>query len=277
MFDLSWGEILPLVAVLAAAGVISGILAGLFGVGGGIVIVPLLYQLFELIDVDEGVRMHLSVGTSLAIIVPTSIASYRKHKAKGAVDEGTLKQWAVPAVLGVTLGSGLAAFAPAALLKLVFVLVAGVTAIKLLSGRDDWRLGPALPSIWPMRIYGLVIGFFSALMGIGGGTIGNLVQTFYGVPIHRAVATSAGLGVLISIPGAIGYAIAGWPKLGELPAFSLGYLSIVGFLIVAPLSTWCAPLGVRLAHGMSRRRLEVAFGVFLVIVSLRFVWALIAS
>jgi uncharacterized protein len=256
---------------------VTGVLAGLFGVGGGAIIVPALYEAFKLMGVPTSVIMPLCVGTSLAIIVPTSIASYRKHRAKGAVDMPTLRLWAVPVVIGVILGSALAAFSPAALLKIVFVLVAGATAAKLLAGRDDWRLSESLPQAWPMRAYGFVIGLFSALMGIGGGMIGNLVQTFHGAPIHRAVATSAGLGVLISIPGVIGYMLAGWPKLAGLPAFSLGYVSVIGFLIVAPLATLTAPLGVRLAHGLSKRRLETAFGVFLLGVSARFLLALFES
>jgi uncharacterized protein len=277
MLGLTLGEFVPLIAILIAAGVASGLLAGLFGVGGGAVLVPVLYQLFQVIGVENAVRMHLAVGTSLAIIVPTSLASYRKHKAKGAVDMPTLRLWAVPVVLGVILGSALAAFAPSALLKATFVLVALPVAVKLLSGRDGWRLADAMPGPLPMRIYGFLIGLLSALMGIGGGMIGNLVQTFYGVAIHRAVATSAGLGVLISIPGALGYVAAGWPKLGLLPPFSLGFVSVIGFLIVAPLATYMAPFGVKLAHGLSKRKLEIAFGLFLLAVSLRFAIALFES
>jgi uncharacterized protein len=267
-------ELLPLIIILLLAGVASGLLAGLFGVGGGAVLVPVLYQLFGFLGIDEGVRMHLSVGTSLAIIIPTSIQSYRKHYAKGAVDVPTLKLWAVPVVLGVIAGSALAAFAPAALLKIVFIVVAGATAIKLLAGRDDWIIAEKFPGSGVMRIYGAATGFLSSLMGIGGGMIGNLVQTFHAVPIHRAVATSAGLGVLISIPGAIGYMIGGWPQRASLPLGSLGYVSLIGFVIVAPVATLAAPFGVKLAHGLSKRRLEVALGVFLIAVSLRFALAL---
>jgi uncharacterized protein len=274
MLGLPISELLTLAAVLIAAGVVSGLLAGLFGVGGGAVLVPVLYQLLGVLQVDPSVRMHLAVGTSLAIIIPTSLQSYRKHRAKGAVDMPTLKLWAVPVVIGVVLGSAAAAFAPGSVLKIVFVLVAGATALKLLSGRNDWRLGETMPGALVMRIYGFVIGLFSALMGIGGGMIGNLVQTFYNVPIHRAVATSAGLGVLISIPGTIGYMIGGWWERALLPPFSIGFVSIIGFLIVAPLSAFVAPIGVRLAHGLSKRKLEVAFGVFLLAVSARFLIAL---
>jgi uncharacterized protein len=275
MPELAFATLWPFALTLVAAGIASGLLAGLFGVGGGAVLVPVLYQLFEIGGVPAEVRTHLAVGTSLAIIVPTSIASFRKHLAKGAVDTATLKIWAVPVVLGVLAGSAVAAFAPAALLKLVFVLVATVTAAKLLLGKDSWRLADTLPGALAMRLYGGVIGLLSALMGIGGGMLGNLVQTFYGVAIHRAVATSAGLGVLISIPGALGYVLAGWPKLALLPPLSLGYVSALGLVIVAPLATLTAPFGVRLAHGLSRRALEIAFGVFLIAVSARFLAALI--
>jgi uncharacterized protein len=274
MLEFTPETILPLIGILAIAGIASGLLAGLFGVGGGAVLVPVLYQLFGFLDVDSAVRMHLAVGTSLAIIIPTSLQSYRKHKAKGAVDGETLKLWALPVVFGVALGSASAAFAPAAVLKVVFVLVAGMTAIRLLSGKDKWRLAETLPGAAIMRFFGFIIGLFSALMGIGGGMIGNLVQSLYNVPIHRAVATSAGLGVLISIPGALGYMAGGWPKMASLPEFSLGFVSLIGFVIVAPLSTLVAPLGVRLAHGLTKRQLEIAFGVYLSAVSIRFLIAL---
>ncbi|WP_134498247.1 sulfite exporter TauE/SafE family protein, partial [Microvirga pakistanensis] len=165
--------------------------AGVFGVGGGAVAVPILYELFRLLEVPEAVRMPLSVGTSLAIIVPTSIRSFQAHRAKGAVDMSILKLWAVPVVLGVVLGSLVARFAPADLFKAVFVIVAGVSAIRLLFGRDTWRLGLHLPGRPVMLAYGGLIGLLSALMGIGGGQLSNLFMTFYSRPIHQAVATSS--------------------------------------------------------------------------------------
>jgi uncharacterized membrane protein YfcA len=274
MVGIPVGELVALAAALVAAGALSGVLAGLFGVGGGAVLVPVLYQILGVVGVDEAVRMHLSVGTSLAVIIPTSLQSFRGHRARGAVDEATLRMWAVPVVLGVLAGGALAAIAPGALLKVVFILVAGVTAIKLLAARSEWRIAEATPGLWPMRGIGFGIGAASALMGIGGGMIGNLVQTLCAVPIHRAVATSSGLGVLISIPGAVGYTLGGLSGAADLPPLSLGYVSLIGFAIVAPLATLCAPLGVRIAHGLSRRRLEIAFGVFLLLVCLRFVAAL---
>lgn len=268
--DLIW-----LALALIAAGAVTGVLAGLFGVGGGAVMVPVLYQLFAMIGVPEEVRMHLSIGTSLAVIIPTSIRSFRGHLKRDAVDMDTLKRWAIPVVVGVVLGSLIAAYVSSTALKAVFAVVATLNGLKLLIGRDDWRLGDAMPGTVGHGAYGLAIGVLSALMGIGGGVFGNMVMKLYNRPIHRAIATSAGLGVLISIPGALGYVWAGWPKMALLPPFSLGYVSLIGAALIIPTSVWLAPLGVRLAHGFSKRKLEIAFGLFLMLVGLRFAWSLV--
>jgi uncharacterized membrane protein YfcA len=277
LFDLAW-----LVVALLAAGAITGLLAGVFGVGGGAVAVPILYELFRILEVPEEVRMPLCVGTSLAIIIPTSIRSFNAHKAKGAVDMTILRIWAVPVVLGVVVGSIIARYAPADLFKAVFVVVAGISAIRLLFGKDTWRFGLDMPAKPIMVAYGWIIGILSALMGIGGGQLSNLFMTFYNRPIHQAVATSSGLGILISIPGAIGYVYAGWPHMADYPdviAFqpplALGYISLLGLLLFIPTSTWMAPVGARLAHRLSKRRLEVAFGIFLLLVCARFAASLL--
>jgi len=278
LFDLAW-----LAVALLAAGAITGLLAGVFGVGGGAVAVPILYELFRMLGVPDEVRMPLCVGTSLAIIIPTSIRSFSAHKAKGAVDMSILRVWAVPVVVGVVVGSFVARFAPADLFKTVFVVVAGLSAVRLLFGRDTWRFGLDMPAKPVMVIYGWLIGVLSALMGIGGGQLSNLFMTFYNRPIHQAVATSSGLGILISIPGAIGYIFAGWPHMKEYPnvlAFqpplALGYISLIGLVLFIPTSTWMAPVGARLAHRLSKRRLEVAFGIFLLLVCARFAASLLA-
>jgi uncharacterized membrane protein YfcA len=278
VIDLVW-----LAAALLAAGALTGLLAGVFGVGGGAVAVPILYELFRILEVPEAVRMPLCVGTSLAIIVPTSLRSFAAHRAKGAVDMSILKVWAVPVVLGVGLGSLIARVAPADLFKAVFVAVAGFSALRLLFGKDTWRLGLELPGKPVMVAYGGLIGVLSALMGIGGGQLSNLFMTFYSRPIHQAVATSSGLGILISIPGALGYVYAGWPHMAAYPdvtAFqpplALGYVSLLGLVLFIPTSTWMAPVGARLAHRLSKRRLEVAFGIFLLLVCARFAASLVA-
>lgn len=284
MFGIPISELLFLATGLIAAGAITGLLAGVFGVGGGAVIVPVLYELFRVIGVPDEARMPLCVGTSLAVIIPTSIRSFNAHRAKGAVDMSILRIWAVPVVLGVLLGSVVARYAEPDLFKIVFVVVAGISAVRLLFGRDNWRLGSDMPSKLVMRVYGVVIGLLSALMGIGGGQLSNLFMTFYGRPIHQAIATSSGLGVVISIPGALGYIYAGWPKAAAFPdvaalqpPLALGYVSLVGALLFIPTSIWTAPIGARFAHTLSKRRLEVAFGIFLWIVCVRFMWSLFAG
>jgi uncharacterized membrane protein YfcA len=261
------------VAILAA-GAITGVLAGLFGVGGGAVMVPVLYEVFGIIGVDDSVRMPLCVGTSLAVIIPTSIRSARGHMAKGAVDMDVLKVWVLPIIIGVIAGSLIARFADPWVFKVVFIGVALVNAIKLLFGRESWQFSSTLPGKFILNIYGFLIGILSALMGIGGGTLSNLALTLHGQTIHRAVATSAGVGVIISIPGAIGYIYAGWPQMDDLPAFSLGYVSLLGFFLLIPTTFLTAPIGVRIAHALSRRKLEIAFGLFLMLVALRFIISL---
>jgi uncharacterized protein len=275
MFGIPLEELLWLAIALVVAGAATGILAGLFGVGGGAIIVPILYQVFTVIDVPETVRMPLSIGTSLAIIIPTCIAAYRAHRAKGAVDRDILRRWAWPCFLGVAAGSFIAAFAPPWLFKIVFVTIAGGNGILLLIGRKDWRVTNGLPASWPMRAIGFAIGIFSALMGISGGMISNIVILMFGRTMQQAVATSAGLGIVISIPGTIGYMLAGWPKMALLPPLSIGFVSLIGFALLAPLSILLAPYGVRLAHAISKRRLEIAFGLYLLLVSARFVINLI--
>ncbi|MDP3599684.1 MAG: sulfite exporter TauE/SafE family protein [Bosea sp. (in: a-proteobacteria)] len=269
------GDLVFLAISLVAAGAITGLLAGVFGVGGGAVIVPILYEVFRVIGVPEDVRMPLCVGTSLAVIIPTSIRSFNAHRAKGMVDMSILKIWAVPVVLGVIVGSYIARFAPADLFKIIFVIVAIFSALRLLFASDRWQLGTEMPGRVLMTVYGGVIGVLSALMGIGGGQLSSLFMTFYGRPIHQAVATSSGLGVLISIPGALGFIYAGWPKMDVLPPLSLGYVSLIGFILFIPTSIWTAPIGARLAHRLSKRKLEVVFGLFLLLVAARFIWTLL--
>ncbi|MFG1395833.1 sulfite exporter TauE/SafE family protein [Roseixanthobacter pseudopolyaromaticivorans] len=273
--SVPWSELAYLTLALLAGGVVTGLLAGLLGVGGGAVIVPVLYEVFRIIGVPEDVRMQLCVGTSLAIIVPTSLLSYRAHKARGAVMQGVLKIWSLPAILGIIAGSAIAAFLDGWILQAAFVVIASLMGLKALLGRADWHLGTQLPGRTAMWGYGFFIGLAASLIGISGGGISSIILGLYGVPIHAAVATSAGIGMLIPIPGIIGYAIAGWPHLPELPPLSLGYVSLLGFACMAPVSAVTAPFGARLAHRLSRRTLEMGFGLFLLIMALRFLVAII--
>ena len=267
-------ELIILAVVLLAAGALTGVLAGLFGVGGGALMVPVLFETFGFLGVDDAARMPLAVGTSLAVIIPTSLKSYRSHLARGAVDTELLRRWAVPIVAGVLVGAVIARYASPVVMQAVFVLVAGVNAVKLISGTKRWDIASDLPGGWLLRAYGWVIGLLSSLMGIGGGQIANIIMTLHGRSIHQAVATSAGIGVLISIPGALGYVFAGWGR-ADLPPDALGFVSLLGVALFVPTTVMTASLGVRLAHSLSRRRLELAFGIFLALVSLRFVFAML--
>ncbi len=267
-------EILLLALAIVIGGVITGFLAGLFGIGGGAVIVPVLYEVFRVLGVPEEVRMQLCLGTSIAIILPTTIRSFLTHRAKGLVIPRVIRLWALPAVFGVACGAVIAAFAPAAVFKLAFVLIASFIATKFLFAGDRWNLGADLPGAVPMTCYGFGIGLAGSLMGVSGGALSNIVLTLYGKPIHNAVATSAGLGVPITIVGTLGYILAGLPHQASLPPFSLGFVSLIGLAVMAPVSSLAAPYGARLAHKLSRRALEIAFSLFLLLVSLRFLISL---
>jgi uncharacterized membrane protein YfcA len=268
-------ELILLLLAVIAAGVVTGLLAGVFGIGGGAVIVPVLFELFRLFGVPDTVRMQLCVGTSLAIIIPTAWRSYRAHQQRGTVIPEVMRVWMVPIVVGVLLGSAIAAVAPSAVFKLAFVAIAAVIIAKMWFISDRWHIAPELPGRPVMITYGFLVGLGSSLMGISGGSPATLVLTLYGRPIHQALATSAGVGVPISIAGTLGYIAAGLPHQAQLPPLSLGFVSLIGVAAIAPISSWVAPIGARLAHALPQRRLEIAFGAFLVLVAARFIASLI--
>jgi len=271
---VSPGELAALTGALLAAGFATGLLAGLLGIGGGSILVPVLYEVFGSLGVEEAVRMHLAVGTSLAVIVPTSLRSFAGHRARGAVDMDLVRSMALPVVAGVALGALLARYADEAVLKAIWVAAASLVSLKLFFARQDWQLGEVIPGQPFRAIYGCFVGLLSTLMSIGGGVFITALMTFYGHPIQRAVATSSAFGPIIAIPGALGFIWAGWHAAG-LPPGSLGYVSLFGVLLIIPTSVLAAPLGVRLAHGISRRKLELAFATFLAVVGVRFLVSLI--
>ena len=271
---VGWHEILWLVLAILAGGVISGLLAGMFGVGGGSVIVPVLFEVFRVFGVPEEVRMQLCLGTSIAVVIPTTVRSFLTHRARGLVIPGVFRLWALPSVLGVACSAAIAAFASAALLTLAFVVIATLIAMKLLFAGDRWNLGTELPGTVPMTLYGFGIGLAGSLMGVTGGAISTIVLTLYGRPIHNAVATSSGIAVPICMAGSVGFMLAGLPHEALLPPLSLGFVSLIGVAVVAPVASFVAPYGARLSHRLSRRTLEIAFGCFLELVALRFLVSL---
>ena len=275
MFGMPLVDLVWLAAATIAAGVVTGLLAGLFGIGGGAVIVPVLYEAFRLAGVPEEVRMQLCVGTSLAIIVPTTVRSYLAHKARGSVIPEVMRLWAAPAILGVAIGSLAAVYAPAALFRAAFVLIVSIIAAKMLLGHESWALGEELPGRAAMAGYGFLVGLGSSLVGISGGSLVTAILTLYRRSIHSAVATASGIGVPITVAGTIGYALAGLPRESELPPLSIGFVSVIGLIMIAPISSYVAPWGAGLAHAASKRQLEIGFGLFLVLAAARFLWSLI--
>lgn len=268
-FGVPASELALLVVALLAAGLLAGFLAGLLGIGGGGVLVPVLYEVFRVLDVDPSIRMHMALGTTLAIILPTSLKSFAGHRARGSVDMDLLKRVAPWVIAGVIVGVLTAKASSGDLLKWVWVIAATLVAVKMALGREDWRLGDHLPPFpWP-QIAAASIGFVSTLMSIGGATFVVPLLTLYGKPILSAVATASGIGPLIALPGVIGFAWAGWGVAG-LPPLSVGFVNLLGLAIVAPLSVYAAPFGVRVAHNIPRRTLELAFAAFLASVSIRF-------
>ena len=265
---MPWSEIASLALALVAAGLVTGFLAGLLGIGGGGVLVPILFETFGFIGVPEEVRMHLVLGTSFAIIVPTTWRSFTSHRARGATDLAVLKRLGPFIVAGVLAGVLLVSVVSGTILKILWIVCATTLAAKMALGREDWRLGETLPSSRTIDAAAFAIGVVSTLMSIGGGMFVVTLLTLYGMPLLNAVATSSGVGPLIAIPGMLGYMWAGWGN-PLVPPFSLGYVSVIGALLVIPTSVIAAPFGVRAAHGMSRRTLELSFAAFLALVALR--------
>ncbi|WP_075214890.1 sulfite exporter TauE/SafE family protein [Mongoliimonas terrestris] len=261
-------EIVLLAASLLVTGALAGFVAGLLGVGGGIVIVPVLFYVFTLLGVDEDVKMHVAVGTSLSTIIATSAMSMRAHWRKGAVDVPMLKRWAVAIILGVVAGTLLAASVKGLALTAVFGTVALIVSFHMGFSKPHWRVSDHPPRGVVEQVIAAGIGMVSAMMGIGGGTLSVPTLTLFNYPIHRAVGTAAAIGFLIGVPGTIGFVVGG---LGaeDLPPFSFGYVNLLGLALILPTSMALAPYGARAAHALPTGRLRLAFAVFLFLTGLR--------
>jgi uncharacterized protein len=269
-------NLLVLGGALLIAGALVGFLAGLFGIGGGTVIVPVLYEAFGWFSVPEDVRMPLCIGTSLAVIVPTSISAFTTHRRRGAVDFQLLQTWLIPMIFGVFVGVATARFASPTAFKLAFIVIALMTAARLLWGHLLPHLGAELPGRTQMLSYGVAIGASSSLVGIGGGLVANMLMTLHGRSIQRAIATSSGIGIIVAIPGALGYIVAGWGRSG-LPPLSFGFVSLIGLLLLMPASLVTAKAGAALAHILPKTQLERAFAAYLLFVSARFIVSVAGS
>lgn len=261
-------DFLTLFLALIATGCCSGFLAGLLGVGGGIVVVPVLFHVLGFFDVYPAIRMQVAVATSLATIIPTSIVSARSHWRKNSVDRALLWRMAPTVFVGVVVGTLLASIVQGQVLMAVFAFVALLVAIKMALGPDRLTIADQLPGRIGTSVMSGMIGGVSAMMGIGGGTLTVPLLSMFKYPIHAAVGTASALGLIIAVPGAIGFAIAGY-CIPSLPPFSFGYVNWAGVLMIVPSSMLAAPWGAHVAHKLSRTRLSQAFGLFLLITAIR--------
>lgn len=255
-------------AAMLATGCVAGVMAGLFGIGGGIVIVPVLELALGFVGVDPAIRMHVAVATSLATIIPTSISSARAHHQRQSVDMDIVKRWAAFVLIGALLGAWIAAQVHSRVLAIVFATLALLIAFKMLLLPESRNLTREVPQNPVVLTIPTMIGCLSSMMGIGGGTFSVMTLTIFGQPIHRAVGTAALLGLVISLPGTLGFVLSGWNDV-RVPPGSLGYVSLVGFALIAPATIFTAPLGARIAHSFSEKKLSMFFGAFLMLASIR--------
>ena len=258
-----------LALALIASGFAMGFLAGLFGIGGGAILVPALYEAFRAIGVDHSILMHLCLGTSLAVMIPTTMTSFRSHSERGTVDRAFLHRIAPWIVAGVVIGAVIARVAPSRTLQWIWAFCGACLALKMAFGRDDWKIADEVPRSYVTEVVALLIGLVSTLMSVGGASFMVAFLARYGRQLLPSISTSSGLGPLIAIPGAIGFIWAGWGAPG-LPPFSVGFVSLMGAALIVPVSVYAAPIGVRMAHGLPKQKLEFAFAVFLGLMSLRF-------
>lgn len=268
--------IVVMIVALVLAGALTGFVAGLLGVGGGGILVPVLYETFTFMEVDPTIRMHLALGTSLAVILPTSLRSFAAHRAKGGVDMALLKRIAPWLVAGVVFGTIIASSVDSRILKAIWVVFGGALAMKMAFGRAEWRLGEDLPKPPWVEVFSFCVGVVSVLMSIAGAVFVVAYLTLYNRPLLPSVSTSSGLGPLVAIPGMIGFLAGGWGE-PNLPPGSLGFVNLIGAAVIIPASVLLAPVGAKLAHGVSKRTLEKIFAVFLALVALRFAVSLLTG
>ena len=270
-------EIIRLALVLLATGCVAGFSAGLFGIGGGAIMVPALYFVFHAMGYPEAIVMHAAVATSSAVIIISSIRSVISHHKHGAVDWDILwpakkyKSWGLWIGAGALLASAIfAKYISGAQLTLIFGLIMSIVSMQFIFGRPDWKWKETLPNGPAIPIGGMSVGALSAIMGIGGGAFTVTLMVIFGKRIHRAIGTTSGVGVFISIPATLGFIFSGWAAAGRPPA-SLGYVNILGFVFIALTSILFIPLGARLAHRTNQRKLKMIYGVFLALVSINMI------
>lgn len=267
--NLPTESILVALIILVCVGIFAGFIAGLFGIGGGVVIVPVLYYILTLAEIDENIRMHVAVGTSLGNIVLVSIISAFSHSRKNAVDFEIVKFIATSLITGVIIGSIAVAVLKGSSLILIYSVILTAVAFQFFFWKDSWQISSDFPKNILGRTFGSLIGFLSVLIGVGGGSMSIPFLKMYGFQIHKAIGTAAAFGVIIAIPGAAGFMIAGISNGVSLP-YSLGYINFLGLLMITPVTILSAPFGVKFAHSLSKDKLNLIFGFFILLMSIRF-------
>jgi uncharacterized membrane protein YfcA len=257
--------LLPLVGLLMVIGAFAGVLAGLLGVGGGIVLVPAFFYAFSALGYDSPQLMQICLGTSLATIIVTSLRSLNSHHKKNAVEWDILRGWGLGIVIGALIGVAVATQLRSVVLQALFGGLGMCIGLYMTLGRSDWRLGDAMPAGVLRAVLSPLTGFLSVLMGIGGGSFGVPTMTLYGVPIHRAVATASGYGVIIALPAVIGFLFA---DIAVAPPLTVGAVNFGAFGVVVAMTLITAPWGAALAHRLDPKPLKRVFGVFLILVAL---------
>jgi len=252
-------------AVLLLLGALAGILAGLLGVGGGVILVTGFYYVFSTLGYDSPQLMQICLATSLATIVVTSIRSVMSHHKKGAVEWDILKSWALGIVLGAGLGVLVASVLRSEVLQAIFAILGICVGLYMAFGKPSWRLGDEMPSGLLRAILSPIVGFLSVLMGIGGGSFGVPIMTLHGIPIHRAVATAAGFGLIIAVPSVIGFMFV---EVTQAPPFTVGAVNLLAFALIVSMTIVTAPWGAALAHRLDAKPLKRIFGGFMILVAL---------
>ena len=269
MITLEINQLITLITVLAIAAAASGFIAGLLGVGGGILMVPALYYAFSTLNFDENIIMHLSLGTSLAIIIPTSIMSAKTHYKFKAVNFGLIKSFGLPVVIGIFIGTFMATHLRTVQLLLMFSIFSFCVGLFFIFIREKMGEKPKSVGTFIKSITGAFMGFMSVPLGIGGGSLGVPFMRLFGYPIREAIGTSAAIGFIISLFGASSMAFSGLMFSDFSAPLSVGYVNIPGFLVFVPVTMTMAPIGARLVHSIDKNLLSKTFGAFLIIISIR--------
>ena len=269
MENLNLNEIINLLSVLAIAAAVAGFMAGLLGVGGGIIMVPALYYAFTVLDFDIITRMHLSVGTSLAIIIPTSIISTKTHMEYDAVDFKMVKSFGLFILAGVIAGTFLAVNMKTPALVLFFSIFAFIVGLFFIFLREQLVENPKAISNFVKKISGVIIGFISVPLGIGGGSLMVPFMRTFGYDIRKSIGTAAAVGFLIALSGTITMITGGKIINNVSSPFSFGYINLLGFIVFVPVTMITARLGAKAVYKIDKKLLSKIFGTFLIIVSFR--------